>query len=553
MKKKLLSILCLVLAVLSLHGIVFAEEVNLFKDKRYVVPISLYLIDTNDGKHLIKSSYGVFVGNEDDGLENLIVNAVDVQASPEELQYMYDSLGIPEEEWDRTNTTVEVTVERDIPIEASIQNISTSLNLAVIKMNEKIFSYNAITFDVDENAVSPTEEVYILDTDSASHSGYVVNESAVNGIKYVQFDSSFDVEQSGNAVFDKDGEFVGLVQNSIDGIHKNALSSKEIVVMLKTLGIYADVADHTIAEIDKSALIAATDVADKLDLTLYTEETAAVMAQRIEEARSIIINSDVTQETVDDAYKQLSLAQDGLVMDKSLAPITIVLIVVVSVLVFGIIVFIIVFNVRKKVLKKKEAKRLEMERKKAPTVNGPFVPSGAKKENKNNSLDNRSGILQINEERAKSTQLARKDNEEKNQKLSRMEGFAPTSTVVNFNEEDTTVLSVMQKPIAPEKKRSYPTLNRNNGGEIIEINRDEFVLGKSVQKADYVIESKSVSREHAKIIFKEGAYYVLDMGSLNGSYLNGNKMEPRQEYKLKAGDVLTFADTEFAFNWDMGV
>ena len=45
-----------------------------------------------------------------------------------------------------------------------------------------------------------------------------------------------------------------------------------------------------------------------------------------------------------------------------------------------------------------------------------------------------------------------------------------------------------------------------------------------------------VSRVHAEIIVEENTYFLIDVGSSNGTYLNDNKLEKHTRYKLNLGD-----------------
>lgn len=47
---------------------------------------------------------------------------------------------------------------------------------------------------------------------------------------------------------------------------------------------------------------------------------------------------------------------------------------------------------------------------------------------------------------------------------------------------------------------------------------------------------KGVSRRHAAIILKDGSLNVVDMGSANGTFLNGQKLVPNQPRVLRDGD-----------------
>ncbi|MGD1872945.1 MAG: FHA domain-containing protein [Mastigocoleus sp.] len=49
-----------------------------------------------------------------------------------------------------------------------------------------------------------------------------------------------------------------------------------------------------------------------------------------------------------------------------------------------------------------------------------------------------------------------------------------------------------------------------------------------------------VSRTHAVIYLEISGYYIEDLGSSNGTYLNQKKLEPNQRYQIKLGDKVEF-------------
>ena len=49
---------------------------------------------------------------------------------------------------------------------------------------------------------------------------------------------------------------------------------------------------------------------------------------------------------------------------------------------------------------------------------------------------------------------------------------------------------------------------------------------------------KNISRRHASIQKREGRITIEDMGSVNGTYVNGNRLEPYLPVTLRNGDIL---------------
>jgi len=67
---------------------------------------------------------------------------------------------------------------------------------------------------------------------------------------------------------------------------------------------------------------------------------------------------------------------------------------------------------------------------------------------------------------------------------------------------------------------------------------DALSIGRS-PLSDIVISNKLVSRTHAHLELDK-ACYLIDLGSANGTFLNGEKMTPRQKYQLTSSDEISF-------------
>ncbi|MDZ8089621.1 MAG: FHA domain-containing protein [Nostoc sp. DedQUE12b] len=71
--------------------------------------------------------------------------------------------------------------------------------------------------------------------------------------------------------------------------------------------------------------------------------------------------------------------------------------------------------------------------------------------------------------------------------------------------------------------------------------RGEWIIGRSPD-SDLILDSPDISRLHAKFFVKNGNYYFSDLGSRNGSIVNGKQAEKDRPYSLSDGDIIRIAD-----------
>lgn len=78
-----------------------------------------------------------------------------------------------------------------------------------------------------------------------------------------------------------------------------------------------------------------------------------------------------------------------------------------------------------------------------------------------------------------------------------------------------------------------------------------LVLGRSDSRSSYIPDvdmaemkalEKGVSRRHAAFVRYDDTLHILDLGSINGTFLNGTRLKPETPYQLNAGDQLGLGD-----------
>lgn len=92
-----------------------------------------------------------------------------------------------------------------------------------------------------------------------------------------------------------------------------------------------------------------------------------------------------------------------------------------------------------------------------------------------------------------------------------------------------------------------PQLYQVRTGEQIAVNSEMFLIGKAGEGVNCEVQNPTVSRRHACLACAEGRWFVQDLGSTNGSWLNGAQLVPGQYAEVKNGDSLRFATEDYIF------
>ena len=102
----------------------------------------------------------------------------------------------------------------------------------------------------------------------------------------------------------------------------------------------------------------------------------------------------------------------------------------------------------------------------------------------------------------------------------------------------TSFLSMIKEPglFLRSESAAYPDLR---------ITKDSFLIGKKKDAVDGWLKVRGISRIHGRISREEGCYYLTDLNSTNGTFLNGGRLEVNEKARLKPGDCVGFADVKY--------
>ncbi|MUK87042.1 FHA domain-containing protein [Ornithinibacillus sp. L9] len=82
------------------------------------------------------------------------------------------------------------------------------------------------------------------------------------------------------------------------------------------------------------------------------------------------------------------------------------------------------------------------------------------------------------------------------------------------------------------------------------INSNNFLIGRNADSVHFAEDATGVSRIHAEIIKIDATSYGLkDLGSKNGTKLNGNPLVPYKVYALNENDEIVLGKANYIFKW----
>lgn len=101
-------------------------------------------------------------------------------------------------------------------------------------------------------------------------------------------------------------------------------------------------------------------------------------------------------------------------------------------------------------------------------------------------------------------------------------------------------------PVVP----SFYLERRSGSGdqhERMDVQGASFVIGRSVDMVQWVDTATGVSRAHVELSRNKSGYVIKDLGSVNGTILQGNILAPYKEYPLADGDTFTLAESVYTY------
>lgn len=173
------------------------------------------------------------------------------------------------------------------------------------------------------------------------------------------------------------------------------------------------------------------------------------------------------------------------------------------------------------------------------------------------TYDNVSDIERIKDKYGLTEQVAREVEEDEGEEVATSEasGELPFKEDEKMEVEKNRGPERPKEPLYSEEKTTFlgandknPILKNLSTGDVYEVTSNPFTIGKS-QTCNLVITDKVVSRHHAEVVQYGDKYFIKDLSSTNGTFINGNKLMADTDVELKDGQEIIFANKKFIYRY----
>lgn len=497
------------------------ETIKQYDEKDGVASIRLMYSADSGAKDIIKTGYAFFIGGNDENEHVYMISCCDtVILTDKEKKKVASSHGV---EVNEVKTVIELVLKDDVIVELSVVNSSEGMNFAILQPSTQLSSCTSVRLCSDTSKTKKGDKVRSYDTQLQEVTCQIEDWSEIDNAHYYRYSADKEIEK-GMPLFNSDGEVIAIASETNKGKANEyyALQIDEVIDVLDVLGVKYNpeiVVDVTNAETIVSEY-------EALEKSKYTEETWKECEAAYDVLVSImndVANNNVTsytQNELEAASQDLKNKIDNL--KKAEIPVKTVIIIasiVCGVLLIVIIVLIILLIVKTKKYKKmlKEEENRSIMAKEALKLSGRITP----------------GYVQNN------------SNAPINRSLSEAGNFqmdaGETSVLGADPAYQSGYLGGYGVPV-------YPTVVRFKTGESFTIRQNSFVIGTAADTVDYcVLYNNSISRKHACIMKFEDGYYIQDLETTNGTFVNGVRVMPGRYTKLEPGCIIKLAEEEFEF------
>ena len=489
-----------------------------YDETKGIAAIRVMFCTETGARDIIKTGCAFFIGSGDDVY--LITSASTVLLTDAEKQAVADSHAV---EKDKVKTAIELVYKEDIVLDLSVVNSSETLDFAILQPSKKLAGVTKLRLSEESSGYGKGSAAHAYSRDVVQIKCTIEDWTEISDAHFLKYTSDYNVEK-GIPIINDDGEVIAIAgeKNKGNPEEKYALLVDEVIDVLTLLGIEY----NEPIVVDSSKLEQAFERFETLEEKDYTPESWKKCMEARDNAKKILdkINdgeiNKYTQTEADDASRKFVSAMDAL-EEKGISVKQVVILAIIggALLLIAIIVLIVVLVLKTGKYKKK----LKEEGDTATLAKEALMASGRVTP----------GTLPNNTNRVSASNMGQGMDQGP-------QSFETTVLMSDLGDSD----GEYDFENVPE----YPTLMRLKTGEGILINQNSFVIGSGADFTDYCLKGNTnISRKHVCIMKFEDGYYIQDLDTTNGTFVNEMRVMPGRYVKLVNGYTVRMAEEEFEF------
>lgn len=556
--KRYIGILLLLVMCIGINGNdgyqIKAEEVaseQITDGKKGILEIQAGIIAKNGKFYAIKHSSGFLVSNSSDGVYVVTTNKTVALTRKQKKKFCKKHKIKMDQYGSEMETKIYAIVEGDVFTELTICANSEEEDFCLLEAQDVFRDKCSLPLENQEE-VRIGDSVYALgftkqdekklsylEENVEIHAGTIEDNGAKLGKeKFLQHSAVVDSENNGGVLLSADGYVIGMNNSALTGKTKEryyALPITRLISILDNYGI--QYVNRQLNEAYEAFGKTYHRCEEKYNSEEYKEHSMTELGQLLENYVDIMKKTEM--QSIEDLQSMQKKLEDAeALLQLKMTKIRIVQIVVgVAIGIFLIWMIGLLLSIRKE-----------------KNINGKPKKGAIKKENAKTmqemeSMDSESEIKVTKIERPQGN-VSSFSNQIYGKQLNRQ-------TLGGQSLEAENERTIMLQGDGSDQERTVILQNsffageyclkRIKNGECISIDQMEMVIGKSREQADYVIaDNNAISRVQAKVLWVDGKYYLQDMNSSNGTFVNGQRIDGTG-ISLELHDIILFADESFEF------
>ena len=405
-------------------------------------------------------------------------------------------------------------------------------SFVILYPEQRINAYGTVKFakekpNIGDEVCVVGTEVQDVETPLLAEDFYIKTAKMVETRKsgasdFIEFDGVFNNIPAGCPLVNKDQYVIGLITDGTDG-RGSAVDLDSMKKVLNQANVeYLSEGDDSTVDIE--TLRSLLEQAEQIDRSIYTADSLDALDKAYATAKALSEEDSPSRNRVEKEAKILQTAIEGLtVIDRSAEIMERRIKIIAALVVLAAIAIIVPIFLRRRGKEQweiDEDNQMRSEQRKEKLKSLVTKPQKEKREKPAKKAKTKA-------------EKKEKDNQEK-------ENFFETQEPYDDYEGDEGETTVLKS------NSNNAVLINLDTREEIEIKGKVFVLGKSAS-ADYQIHNDTVSRRHCLIRHRGEEYYVEDTNSTNGTYIDDEQVEPKEQVRIKNGQILKLSNVEFRF------